>query len=228
MAMTNALPPAALAASGLLKVLSEDGRARLMARGLEAKLAPEETLFQKGEPGDALYVVIEGEVEVGVATEGGRHVRFAALGAGAVLGELAALDGGPRSADARASRRTRLWKIPREALLEAIAAEPQAALALLAELAGRVRKADQAIEAAVLLDLPGKVAKLLLEESANGARVVALNQTEMARRISVSREKLNRRLHLWADEGVVDITRSGVKVLAPERLTGFLRRRETD
>lgn len=217
-----------IAPGSLLKALPDEARARLIARGAEVRLKPLEALFAKGEPGDALYLVLEGEIEVGVSTEGGRYVRFAALPAGAVLGELAALDGGPRSADARAARRARLLKVSRDALFDVLAQEPAVAHGLLAELARRLRHADEAIEAAVLLDLPAKAAKLLLEESGHGARAVALNQTEMARRISVSREKLNRRLHQWVDEGAVELTRAGVKILAPEKLAQLVRRRSED
>lgn len=128
---------AALQKAGMLKVLSEAARARLLSRGVEVRLAPEEALFLKGDAGEALYVLIEGEIEIGATTAGGRSVRFAALGPGAVLGELAVLDGGPRSADARGTRRCRLWKIPREALLDTLTEEPAAALMLLAEMADR-------------------------------------------------------------------------------------------
>lgn len=211
-----------------MKVLTPEARERLLARGLEVRLEPDAVLFEKGDLGDGLYIVVEGEIEVGVMSEGGRAVRFAALGAGDVLGELAAIDGGPRSADARATRRTTLIKIGREALLDTLQQEPAAALALLAALAHRVREADAQIETHALLDLPAKAARLLLEESGNGARHVAMTQTEMARRIHVSREKLNRRLHAWVDEGLVSMGRAGVKVLAPDKLAGLIKRRERD
>ena len=211
-----------------MKTLSEETRTRLISRGLEVRLELGELLFEKGDPGDAVYVVIEGEIEIGVTTEGGRSVRFAALKAGDVLGELAALDGGPRSADARAARRSKLLKIPRETLMSTIAAEPGAALALLSALAARVRHADAVIESHALLDLPAKVARFLLEESGQGGRVVGLTQTEMARRISISREKLNRKLHAWADAGLVELSRAGVKVTAPVELQKLVRRRDLE
>jgi CRP-like cAMP-binding protein len=226
--MATTIAAQSLAQSGLMKVLTPEARERLLAQGRVVRLEPNTTLFEKGDPGDGLYIVVEGEIEVGAVSEGGRTVRFAALGAGEVLGELAAIDAGPRSADARATRRTSLIKISRDALLEILADEPGAALALLTALARRVREVDQQIETHALLDLAAKAAKLLLEESAHGARVVALTQTEMARRIHVSREKLNRRLHAWVDEGFVSVGRTGVKVLAPDKLAGLMRRKEND
>jgi CRP/FNR family transcriptional regulator, cyclic AMP receptor protein len=218
----------ALAQSKLFRALSERGRKNLVERGVETKLAPGERLFSKGDAGDALYVVLEGEVEVGVATLGGRQVRFAALGAGAVLGELAVIDGGARSADATALRRTRLMRLTRAAVVEALESEPPALLALAAELAARLRAADAAIETAVLSDLGAKLAKHLLEESGAGSKLVQLTQVEMARRISVSREKLNRKLASWREEGVVEMTRSGLRVLDVAALTEIVAKSQSD
>jgi CRP/FNR family transcriptional regulator, cyclic AMP receptor protein len=226
--MTALLAAAALAQSSLFSALTPQARQKIVERGAEVRLEPEEILFQKGDEGDGLYIVLEGEIEIGLATEGGRTVRFAALGAGSVLGELAALDGQGRSADARALRRSRLLKVSREALHHYLIHEPTVAVALLGELARRVRAADEAIEAAVLLDLPAKAARLLLAESDHGARLVALTQTEMARRISVTREKLNRRLHAWREEGLVELSKSGVRVCDPHRLSQLVRRRQAD
>ena len=215
---------AALGKSALFRAFSADARIAIERRGTVVKLAPEQRLFNKGDPGDALYVVLEGEIEVGVGTQGGRHVRFAALGPGAVLGEMAVLDGGARSADAVASRRTRLLRIARDALLETLDGEPKALLTLAAELVGRLRKADAALESAVLLDLAAKLALLLLEESGKGQRLVQIPQGEMARRIAVSREKLNRKLGAWREEGLVDVSRAGVRVCDPCGLEALVQR----
>ncbi len=218
MSKMQSLAANALAQSPLFAALTQAGRESLAARGLETKLAPGERLFNKGDKGDALYVLLEGEIEIGVTTREGKQVRFAALGAGAVVGELATIDGGARSADATALRRSRLLRLNRDAVVEILQAEPPALMALAAELAGRLRKADMAIETAVLSDLGAKLAKHLLEESGRGARLVQLTQVEMARRIGVSREKLNRKLAAWREEGIVDVTRAGLRVLAPAAL----------
>ncbi|MGE0830257.1 MAG: Crp/Fnr family transcriptional regulator, partial [Hyphomonadaceae bacterium] len=130
---------AALAKSKLFQRLSPAARARLAAQGSSAALDPRARLFSKGDEGDALFVVLEGEVEVRLSSEGGRDVRIAALGAGSVIGEMAALDGGPRSADVDAVRRTKLLRIPRDAIIEAMTAEPMALIELVAEMSRRLR-----------------------------------------------------------------------------------------
>jgi len=202
---------AALAKAKLFQRLGVEPRRRLAQAGSVVSLEPRARLFSKGDEGDAMYVVLEGEVEVRIGSEGGRDVRIAALGAGSVIGEMAALDGGPRSADVDAVRRTKVLRIPRDAVVEAMRAEPDALIDLVAEMSRRLREADAAIEDAALLDLGGRLARLLLREAADGA-VISLTQVEMARRIGASREKVNRKLHEWCEEGIITLGRSGVRI----------------
>jgi CRP/FNR family cyclic AMP-dependent transcriptional regulator len=214
---------AALGASGVLHLLSERARARLAAAGSLLALEPGGYLCQAGDPGDAVYVVIAGEIEVLNRTEGGKTVRLFAHGPGALVGEMAALDGGKRSADMAATRRCRLWRIPRQALIDAFEAEPKAAVALVAELSGRLRAANAALEASAVLDLGGRLARLLIQ--AKGARgLIPLTQTELARRLGASREKVNRKLHAWAADGWVELTPSGVRLVETDALAALIER----
>ena len=216
---------ARLARSVLFSVFPQEKLKRMASSAPVMELEPGGLLCQRGDPGDGAYLILEGELEVRTLSAGGKTVRLAALGAGELAGEMAALDGAPRSADMVASRRTRLLKISRTTLLEALEAEPKAAVALIAALVGRLRIADAAIEAQRLLDLGGRLANLLLSEAGSGAGV-AMTQTEMARRLGASREKVNRKLHAWADEGLVSMSRAGVKLLHKDRLEGLIRKVE--
>jgi CRP-like cAMP-binding protein len=189
----------------------------LAASGRVVALPAGALLCQKGDPGDAAWLVLEGELEVRTVSTGGRLVRLAALGRGEIAGEMAVLDGAPRSADMVATRRTRLLKLTRGALIEALLAEPPAAIALIEALSGRLRETDQALEALHLVDLAGRLASLLVDE-AGPLGLVPLTQGELAHRIGASREKVNRQLGRWRREGFVSITRSGVRVLAADRL----------
>jgi CRP-like cAMP-binding protein len=89
--------------------------------------------------------------------------------------------------------------------------QPQALIELVAEMSRRLREADAALEDAAFLDLGGRLARLLLREAGDGA-LVALTQVEIARRIGASREKVNRKLHDWADEGFVSLGRAGIRI----------------
>jgi CRP-like cAMP-binding protein len=182
---------------------------------------PGKLLFAKGDKGDALYVLLEGEVEVRSSTEGGKDVRMASLKPHALIGEMAVLDGGTRSADIAAIRKSRFLRIHRDQALAALESEPKALLKLLAEMSRRLRHADAAIEDAHTLDLGGRLALRILEEAGDSTSVT-LTQTEIARRIGASREKVNRKLHEWADEGWISMGRAGIKIVARDQLKALI------
>lgn len=209
---------AALAKGSMFGVFGEDACRRLAAAGSPIDLISGAVLFQTGDPGDAAYLILAGELEVRTQSIDGREVRISGLGPGALVGEMAALDGEPRSADVAAARNSRLWRFPRAALIDALEADPKAALALLAELSRRLRGANAALEAGRLLDLGGRLAQLLIAQQ-SGQGVVSMTQTEMARRLGFSREKVNRKLHQWAEAGWVEMSAAGVRVVNAVSLT---------
>jgi len=211
----------ALAKAELMAALSEETRLRLAKQGAPCTVESGHLLFSKGDKGDALYVLLEGEVEVRTSTAAGKDVRIASLKPYAVIGEMAVLDGGLRSADICAIRKSRFLRISRDQAVAALESEPRALLKLIAELSKRLRHADAALEDAHTLDLGARLAQRLLEEAGDGA-VVTLTQTEIARRIGASREKVNRKLHEWADEGWIVMGRSGIKLSARERLKALI------
>ena len=213
---------AALGRAELFAAISDKARARLAQAGTMVTLEPSTLLFAKGDTGDAVFVLLEGEVEVRTSSEGGRDVRLASLMPPALIGEMAVLDGGERSADICAIRRSRLLRITRDTALATLESEPKALLKLISELVRRLRHADSALEDAALLDLGGRLAQRLLEEAGDGA-VITLTQTELARRIGASREKVNRKLHEWEDEGWVGLGRSGVRIKEREKLKALIR-----
>lgn len=218
---------AALAKAELLAAISDAGRARLVKAGVAVSVEPGALLFARGDKGDAIYVLLEGEVEVRVSNEAGRDVRIAALKPHAVIGEMAVLDGGARSADVAAMRRSRLLRISRDQAVAALESEPKALLRLIAEMSRRLRAADAALEDSQFLDLGGRLAQRLLEEAGDSA-LITLTQTELARRIGASREKVNRKLHEWVDEGWIAISRSGVRLLNKADLAALIARDRAD
>ncbi|MGE0743156.1 MAG: Crp/Fnr family transcriptional regulator [Hyphomonadaceae bacterium] len=211
----------ALAKAELMAALSDATRARLAKQGVPCTVEPGKLLFAKGDKGDALYVLVEGEVEVRTSTEAGKDVRIAALKPFALIGEMAVLDGGVRSADICAIRRSRFLRIGRDQAISALESEPRALLKLIAELSRRLRHADAALEDAHTLDLGGRLALRLLEEAGDSTSVT-LTQTEIARRIGASREKVNRKLHEWVDEGWISMGRAGIKLVARDKLKSLI------
>ncbi len=215
--LTERTLASAMNASPILAAFSAATRDKVAAAGSAIALEPGALLCQQGDPGDAIFIVLEGEIEARTTSLEGIQVRFASFRRAAVIGEMAALGGGVRSADLIAVRRSTLWRIPRATLIAALTAEPAAAVALIAELAERLRTANTAMEAISTLDLGGRLARLLFETMGQGARV-ALTQTELARRLGASREKVNRKLNDWARRGWVELGAIGIRVLEPNRL----------
>ena len=211
----------ALAKAELMAALSDATRARLAKQGQPCTVEPGKLLFAKGDKGDALYVLLEGEVEVRTSTEAGKDVRIASLKPHALIGEMAVLDGGTRSADIAAIRKSRFLRIHRDQAIAALESEPKALLKLNAELSRRLRHADAALEDAHTLDLGGRLAQRLLEEAGDSPSIT-LTQTELARRIGASREKVNRKLHEWADEGWISMGRAGIRLVARDKLKALI------
>lgn len=212
---------AALGKAELMAALSDATRARLAKQGQPCTVETGKLLFAKGDKGDALYVLLEGEVEVRSSTEAGKDIRIASLKPPAVIGEMAVLDGGLRSADIAAIRKSRFLRIHRDQAIAALESEPKALLKLIAEMSKRLRHADAALEDAHTLDLGGRLAQRLLEEAGDSS-AVTLTQTELARRIGASREKVNRKLHEWVDEGWISMGRAGIKLLSRDKLKALI------
>jgi CRP-like cAMP-binding protein len=214
-----------LGSNSVFSVLSPVRRAQLLREGTSLALSKGMRLFSRGDAGDACFLVLSGELEVVAADRDGRDVWLASLGAGALIGEIAVLDGGPRSADVTALRRTNLFKIRRDSVLEILREEPAGALALLSLLASRLRSADARVEETALIDLPGRLARLLLKA---GEAPVTQPQGELARLIGASRERVNKTLAHWRERGWIEISRSGTRVVdrtALAALTNRSRRR---
>ena len=208
---------ALLAASHVLQPLSVAALERVAKAGSHVEIESGVTLCQAGDPGDAIYVVLEGEVEILTRSAEGHDVHIAALGPGAIIGEMAVLDGGPRSADMVTVRRSKLFRIPRQALMSVLTSDPEAAVALIVELSRRLRASNAALEATTRLGLGGRLAILLIQAT-NAKGLVAMTQTEMARRLGASREKVNRKLAEWAGDGTVEIIQAGVRLVSATRL----------
>ena len=129
--------------------LNDDDRATL-AEAIDAKsLAAGDTLFKTGEPGEALYVVRSGEVELFIKDTAGQRIALAIAGPGEMFGELALLDSGPRTATAIAISDTELLELDRDDLLLLFQRSPAAALRLLAAMGRMTRKADELLKSRV-------------------------------------------------------------------------------
>jgi CRP/FNR family cyclic AMP-dependent transcriptional regulator len=171
-------------------------------------------LFQ-GDPGDSLYVLRQGRAKVVLIGEDGREVILGVLEPGAHFGELALIDDQPRSAHVIAMEDSQLLILRREDFRRRVEANPSVAWALLTELSRRLRRADQKIGGLVLLDVPGRIARLLLDlssESTNGTIDKPLTHQTIAQMIGASRETVSRAMKEFQQEGLIRVERRRIAV----------------
>jgi CRP/FNR family transcriptional regulator, cyclic AMP receptor protein len=167
------------------------------------------------DPGDALFVVAAGQVKVVLGGEDGREVILAVLGPGDFFGELALIDDQPRSAHVIAMEDARLLVLRRDDFQRALEAHPRIALGMLRALARRLRRADDTIGGLVLLDVVGRVARVLLdlaEEGPDGLAVPRITHATLAQMIGSSRETVSRTMSQLADRGLIEATRGGIRI----------------
>jgi CRP-like cAMP-binding protein len=167
------------------------------------------------DPGDSLFVVKEGRVKVVLVGEDGREVILGVLEPGAHFGELALIDDQPRSAHVIAMEDSQLLILRREDFRRRVEANPSVAWALLTELSRRLRRADQKIGGLVLLDVPGRISRLLLDlssESSNGTIDKPLTHQTIAQMIGASRETVSRAMKEFQQEGLIRVERRRIAV----------------
>lgn len=162
------------------------------------------------DPGDSLFVVREGRVKVVLIGEDGREVILGVLGVGEYFGELSLIDDRPRSAHVIAMEDSNLLVLRREDFRKRVETSPSVAWSLLSELSRRLRRADDKIGGLVLLDVPGRIARLLLdlaEESGTNAIEKSLTHQTIAQMIGASRETVSRAMKDFQDAGWITVER---------------------
>ena len=167
------------------------------------------------DPGDSLFIVREGRVKVVLIGEDGREVILGVLGVGEHFGELALIDDQPRSAHVIAMEDAALVVLRREDFRRHVEANPKIAWALLTAISRRLRRADDKIGGLVLLDVPGRIARLILdlaEESGSEKVEKQLTHQTIAQMIGASRETVSRAMREFQDDGWIAVERRQIRV----------------
>ncbi len=209
----------------LLARLAQQDLRSLAARGRIKSHRSGAVLFREGDRGDALYIVVRGAVRVSVLSPSGGEATVAVLGPGEFVGDLALLDGRPRSASAIVLQPTRTLVVTRDEFRRWLRERPQAALALLEALSLRIRRTDEQLADLAFLDAPHRLAKRLLTLAADqygtralrGARL-RVTQAELASMLGVSRESVNKHVNQLALKGWVRLGRGSITLLDPDAL----------
>jgi len=185
-----------------------------------------EILFNEGDDGDKLYVIVSGKVKLGRSSPDGRENLLAVLGPGQMFGELSFFDPGPRSTTVTAVTDVEMRTLGHEALSPVLNEHPEVAKALLYQLARRLRRTNEVVGDLVFSDVPGRVSKALLDladrfgrEDADGIHVNHdLTQEELAQLVGASRETVNKALADFASRGWLRLEPRSVVILDIERL----------
>jgi CRP-like cAMP-binding protein len=173
------------------------------------------------DPGDSLFVLRQGRVKVVRVGEDGREVILGVLGPGEYFGELSLIDDMPRSAHVIAMEDSALLMLHRDDFRRRVEASPPVAWALLQGLSRRLRRADDKIGGLVLLDVPGRIARLLLDHAAEGGDPTiqkALTHQTIAQMIGASRETVSRAMREFQDAHWISVERRRITVTNREAL----------
>ena len=203
----------------LLHILSEAELAQLLQTARLSQAAKGEVLLRQGDAGDSLIILLEGQARVTIYTANGREIVLEYAGAGAVLGEVALLDGGDRTASEIAMGPVRYLVIGRTAFEALLAANHQIALRIMRELALRLRAANQTIETDRAYAAAPRLARFLLRLMRGEATsLIALSQTELSMFAGISRENINRQLSIWSQAGVTVVEPAGIRIIDRDTL----------
>ena len=209
-----------------MAALDDEDAEALLAQMTPHRMERGDILFREGDQGDTLYVIGEGKVKLGRTSTDGRENLIAILGPGEMFGELSLFDPGPRTMTATAVAETQLMGLGNESLTSLLTGRPEVAKALLAALAKRLRRTNEHLADLVFTDVPGRVAKALLDLANRFGRPVEegvlvahdLTQEELAQLVGASRETVNKALADFATRGWIKLEARAVLLLDVERL----------
>jgi CRP/FNR family transcriptional regulator, cyclic AMP receptor protein len=195
---------------------------RLASYATKIKIPRGTTIFTKGDAGTDLVAVLSGTVKISAPAADGREVVFNQIREGEIFGEIALLDGQPRTADAVAISDCELMVIERRQFIAFLGEQPEFAFKLIEVLCARLRRTSEQVEDLMFLDLPKRLTKALLRlgDEAGGAwpRKISVTQRELSQLIGMSRESTNKQLRSWAQAGWIRIERGSIVVLMPDAL----------
>lgn len=186
-------------------------------------------LFRQGDEGTALYIILRGRIRIGIRTKLEDEITLAILNDGEFLGEMALLDGMPRSADATALDETQLYVLSRNDFLSFLAKNARAVQTVLQALSLRLRNTDDLLAEICFSSLSSRLARRLAEMAApakpaeSGTQSVRLTQRELASMLGTTRESVNKELKVLRDRGILNTSRNLITIHDPQGLRRRIR-----
>ncbi len=222
-----------LRASTILNVLPEDELRELSMSVHRSKHAPGETIFRKNDEGSGMMIVVSGRVRISSVGGSGSEVLLNIIDPGQVFGEMALVDGEPRSADAVADEQTEIITLLRRDFLPILKRHPDASLRMMAVLSGRIRQTTAFVEDAVFFDVPTRLLKRLVglagqygeTDPKSGALRIehGLSQQSLGDSVGLTRVSINRQLGAWRQRDLIEDGRGWVTILDLEKLEDLVR-----
>ncbi len=217
--MTTLAGKMMLQGSPLFRGLPPEALERIAGLAVQRKFRSGEIVFNRGDPGDALYAVVSGKIRISAGAADGREMSLNIMEPGDTFGEIALLDGGSRTASATATVDSELVSIRRDHFLGLVEREPRVALELLRLCGERLRWTSGLVEDAALLDAPARLAKRLLSlgklhgQRSKAGFTLRISQEDLATFLGVSRQVVNQYLQGWKARGWVELGRGSITVL---------------
>ncbi len=199
----------------------------VVAHASERRVPRGGLIFGKGDAGSSMMAVLTGQVRISTMSADGREVTLNLIGPGDVLGELALLDGKPRSASATAVSDTLLMVVERGHFLPLLRRHEGLAERLLVLLCERLRQTSVTLEDVALTTLPARLARVLVRlaeqrgrpDVTGGIRIEAgTSQRELANQVASSRESVNKQLRAWREAGVLSVEGRAIVLHRPPAL----------
>ena len=206
----------------LFRHLEAETRRRIVAHARARRYAAGETIFLKGSAGSGMMAVVAGQVRISTLSRQGKEVVLNIIDPGGMFGEIALLDGRERTADATALSECELLVLERRDMLAFLETNPKVCLKLLETLCQRVRQTTEQVEDVLFLQLPSRIAKLLLRLTRRDGDEVKLSQREIGSLVGGTRESMNKYLGdlkrqsiIALDDGIIRVCdRSALEVIA--------------
>lgn len=215
---------AALKRNFLFRGLPEELIDRIAAIAVRRNFAKGSTVFEQGDAGDALYGVISGRVRISASGAEGREVFLNIMEPGDTFGEIAVIDGLPRTAGAVATGASTLFLIRRADFLALLDTEAVLAKHLLVLFCQRLRWTSDLVEESAFLDGPARLARRLLVlaelhgRQTDDGLVLAIAQSELALFLGISRQFVNQNLQAWRSAGWISLGRGKISIMDPAAL----------
>jgi CRP-like cAMP-binding protein len=211
----------------LFTALDEAAAVSLRASMDTVKIAKGSILFKEGDDGEHLYVIIDGKLKLGTSSGDGRENLLSILGPGEMFGELSLFDPGPRTSTATAVTDAKLLSLSHEKVIPWLKQNPEVSLQLLTRLSQRLRRTNEAVGDLVFSDVPGRVAKALIDLGDRFGKTTPegllvnhdLTQEELAQLVGASRETVNKALADFAGRGWLKLDGRSVLITDVERLS---------